>query len=312
MRDLRNFRLLEWLELLPLQHVIKEVRNDVWQRQYCTRRPAALEAFLEENAHLKDTNIVLVVAFEQPWMLDWLIHMARRNLRDGTVLVFDNSRLPQARLEIEQVCRKTSTPYLALPANSTLHVNRSHGMAMTWIYQNVVRALAPRVFEFIDHDLIPVRALEIAGRLGDQAMYGLLNVGPWGWHLWAGYCMYDYQRIANARLNFLHDFSRGLDTGGRNWQPLYRWHDRSKFRLAEIHDMDFADPVSGSTVQLQVIDQSWLHIGGIGYNDNYRLKSELSRRIAQAFDAGATWDEISASGHLKTMSWRPRIFQASY
>jgi hypothetical protein len=298
MRDLRNFRLREWLQLLPLQHGVKEVRNDVWQRHYCARRPAALTAFLDQQAHLEGSNIVLVVAFEQPWMLNWLIRMARRNVRDATVLVFDNSRRPQARSEIEQVCLETSTPYLALPANSTLHVNRSHGMAMTWIYRNVVRALEPRVFAFIDHDLIAVEPLEIAQRLGDQAMYGLPNQSPWGWHLWGGYCLYDYRQIAHAPLNFLHDFSRGLDTGGRNWRPLYRRHDPSGMRMADIHFLDVADPVSGSTFQLQVVDRSWLHIGGIGYNDNYRLKSELSHRIAQAFDDGATWDEIRASGTL--------------
>ena len=298
MRDLRNFCLREWLQLLPLQHGVKQVRNDVWQRHYCARRPAALHAFLEQHAHLKDGSIVLVVAFEQPWMLSWLIRMARRNVRDATVLVFDNSRRAQARAEIEQVCRETSTPCLALPLNGTLHVNRSHGMAMTWIYRNVVQALEPRLFAFIDHDLIAVEPLAIADRLGDQVMYGLPNQSPWGWHLWGGYCLFDYHRIAPARLNFLNDFSRGLDTGGRNWQPLYRWHDPAGMRSAGIEFLDIADAASGSTVQLQVVDRSWLHIGGIGYNDNYRLKSELSHRIAQAFDDGASWDEIRASGTL--------------
>jgi hypothetical protein len=35
---------------------------------------------------------MLVIAFEQPWVLDRLLRMAKLNLTATTVLVFDNSR----------------------------------------------------------------------------------------------------------------------------------------------------------------------------------------------------------------------------
>jgi len=110
--------------------------------------------------------------------------------------------------------------------------------------------------------------------------------------------MYDFQRVREIPLNFLHDFSRGLDTGGRNWLPLYSHYDRSKLRLADLRYVDMVDRTTGSACNLQLVDQSWLHIGGIGYNDNFRRKSDLSRWIAKAFDDGASWAEIQESKAL--------------
>src|SRR5882672_3904400 len=104
MRDLKDFSAADWLQLQPLQDGFKQLRNDIVQRVYVQRRPEALEKFLQDVAHLKGRNILLVVAFEQPWVLDWLMKMASRHLADATLLVFDNSHRSDKRTEIERVC----------------------------------------------------------------------------------------------------------------------------------------------------------------------------------------------------------------
>ncbi|MBI3529724.1 MAG: hypothetical protein HY067_17375 [Betaproteobacteria bacterium] len=267
MRYLTEFSAIEWLKLLPVQHALKQIRNDAWLALYKNNRPNKLSQFLAEYEDLADKNIALVIAFEQPWALNWLLQMANRNVSDMTVLVFDNSRNNSKRIEIEQICKQNKAPYLALPPNPTRHVNRSHGMAMTWVYHNVVRAINPRIFGFIDHDLIPVRKVSIADKLTNQPVYGLLNRGKFGfWYLWAGYCFFDYAGTKDKSINFLYDFSRDLDTGGRNWKSLYRDLDPRQLRVVSAESISMKVASIENPRLVQFVDKHWLHIGGISYN----------------------------------------------
>lgn len=305
MRNLQNFATREWLELLPLQHALKQLRNDVWLAAYERRQPGQLQAFLQRVRAFETRNVLISVAFEQPWVLGWQLRMARRHIADATVLVLDNSRRPQARQEIERVCREQDVPYLGLPVNSTRHVNRSHGMAMAWIYRNVVQQIKPRLFGYIDHDLIPLVPMSMAERVSGQPCFGMPVESRWAWQLWAGYCMFDYQAVAERPLNFLYDFSNGLDTGGRNWRSLYSRLDKQQLRFAISEMKEVCDPVTGEAAALQIVDERWLHIGGISYNDNFSSKEELCRRLAGAFDEGLDWTQVRARGQQRRKDGQP-------
>jgi hypothetical protein len=296
LRTLTNYSGSEWLQALPLKHALKQARNDVWLAAYLRRRAPLLDDFLRRNAVQKGRDVAMVIAFEQPWALGWLLDMAARHLQGTTVMVFDNSRRPEARQEIARVCSERGAPYLALPENRTTHVNRSHGMAMSWVHANVVRRLEPRFFAFLDHDLIPVRPLSLAERIGDQAFFGLPVHSAWAWQLWAGYCIYDFRRVGQVPMNFLYDFSQGLDTGGRNWRGLYRHHVRDSLRFAASEDVGVRASASGLPTAVQIIDGRWLHIGGISYNDNFVPKIEFCQRLALAFERGASWAQICDQG----------------
>jgi hypothetical protein len=283
MRYPTEFSAIEWLKLLPFQHALKQVRNDAWLAVYKNTRSNKLNQFVAEHKGLAHKNIALVIAFEQPWALNWLLQMANRNVSDMTVLVFDNSRDDSKRIEIEQVCKQNNAPYLALPRNSTRHVNRSHGMAMTWVYHNVVRAINPRIFGFIDHDLIPVRKVSVAHKLASQPVYGLLNEGKFGfWYLWAGYCFFDYVGTQGKSINFLYDFSRDLDTGGRNWKSLYRDLDRRQLRVASAENVSMKVASIEIPRLVQFVDEHWLHIGGISYNSPDHI--EFFKGLENIFD----------------------------
>lgn len=287
MRYLTEFSPLDWLQMLPVQHALKQVRNDAWLAVYKNKRAEKLGPFLAEHEDLADKNIALVIAFEQPWALNWLLRMANRNVADMTVLVFDNSRNESKRIEIEQVCKRNKAPYLALPPNSSRHVNRSHGMAMTWVYHNVVRAISPRIFGFIDHDLIPVRKASIADRIADQPLYGLVNVGKFGfWSLWAGYSFFDYAVSKDKTINFLYDFSRDLDTGGRNWESLYRDLDRRNLRFASFDYVSTKVPGIDEPRKAQYVDGNWLHLGGMGYGGDTLDRLAFFAGLEKLFDEG--------------------------
>ena len=104
---------------------------------------------------------------------------------------------------------------------------------MSWIYSNVIKTLKPKIFGFIDHDLIPVSPIDFSKAINSRHFYGRITGNKSGyWSLWAGYCLFDFNYLENKKINFLYDFTRGLDTGGRNWESLYS--------IFQKNELDFA------------------------------------------------------------------------
>jgi hypothetical protein len=295
MRRLKDYSRREWLRNKPLDHLLIQLANDGLQSAFRAMRPRGLKTFLQNCAQLQGKTIGLVIAYEQPWTLDWLLRAASRNIADMTLLVFDNSRKKSSRVAIQRVCRQAGTPYLGLPPNPTKHPNRSHGMAMTWVYHNVVKKIRPRIFTYIDHDLIPMETIQMGPILGDQPCYGLPNVSLWGRSLWAGYCSYNFSAVADLPLNFLNDFSNGLDTGGRNWHCLYRNFDWTRLRSACVEKVPVKDPLTGESRDLTVVDNRWLHLGGASYHAGFRSQRAFFESIAKASDEGATLSSLTAA-----------------
>ena len=293
MLKLSEFSVKDWLKLRPLDVAFKQVRNDVWLKYYVNQKPAELSQFLADNRHLAGKNIAIVVAFEQPWAVNWLLQMAKKNLINTTVLVFDNSHKTTARAELAAVCKQNGVAYLALPMNRTKHVNRSHGMAMSWIYDNVINSIQPKIFAFIDHDLIPVSEVDFEKRLGKQPFFGgLTSLYGQYWSLWAGYCIFDFSITQSKSLNFLYDFSRGLDTGGRNWDSLYSQYDKAHIQFAKKEFVPLRLDENQNQQVVEIMDKHWMHIGSISHNDGFRHKFDFFNQLAPALQLDANWQRF--------------------
>ena len=293
MLKLSEFSVKDWLKLRPLDVAFKQVRNDVWLKYYVNQKTAELSQFLTDNSHLAGRNIAIVVAFEQPWAVNWLLQMAKKNLMNTTVLVFDNSHKTAARAELAAVCKQNGTPYLALPMNRTKHVNRSHGMAMSWIYDNVINIIQPKLFAFIDHDLIPVSEVDFEERLANQQFFGRAGGKfPHYWSLWAGYCIFIYAAFKHQPLNFLYDFSRGLDTGGRNWDSIYSHFDKAQIYFASRTYKNLKLPTVENYTKVEFVDECWIHMGSISYNDGFRNKLDFFEALARAMQIDANWQRF--------------------
>lgn len=293
MRGPSEFSAREWLLLKPFHNALRQIRNDLFLRRYLRATNPELRRFLEQHRHLRGRNLVVAIAFERPWVIDWLLRMAKRNLRNAELIIVDNSRFPKERAEIEAVCRKHGTPYLTLPPYKTHHVNRSHGMAMSWIVQNLFRPLEPNLFAFIDHDLIPVAPVDFAELMGDQPVYGLFKPGLGSyWHLWAGYCAYRLADFPAKGANFLYDFCRDLDTGGRLWTSVYSRLDRKELRFADDRRVELKPPGIDQSASVQIIDHCWMHFEGIGYNDNFEKRGAFFAAMEEALESGRPWQEL--------------------
>ena len=290
MRSLKNYSLREWMRIKPIDHFLIQICNDILQYGFRQIKTKRLNQFISDNKSLQNKDIGIIIAYESPHTISLLLKSAKLNLLKGNLIVVDNSRNKNSRLEIENICHKYDIPYFPLPPNPTKHSNRSHGMAMTWAYYNIVKELAPQSFTYLDHDLILMEKLELGRNLDDQPFFGAPKDGRWAWSLWAGYCSFLFSAVRELPLNFLNDFSKGLDTGGRNWPCLYEHFDRNRLRLAvrkrmEIMDGDIPQPV-------QIVDDAWIHIGGASYSGRFREKQEFFERLADAAESGVTLQSL--------------------
>jgi hypothetical protein len=296
MRTLTEFSAAEWLRLKPIPTAFRQLRNDLLLSAYLRRRSPELSGFLKNLEAQGDRNLVIAVAFERPWIIDWLLRMAARNLRNATLVIMDNSRFPKERGEISAVCARHGVPYLPLPAYRTRHVNRSHGMAMSWIVRNVVAPLRPGIFSFIDHDLIPVAPVDFSELMTGQPVYGLFKKGHGqSWHLWAGYCAFRSSQFPFGRANLLYDFCRDLDTGGRLWDTLYSGLDRKSLRFAKDAREPLRPSGSDQPAGVQILDDRWIHFEGIGYNDNFQKRGAFFESMAAALESGRPWQDLKVS-----------------
>jgi hypothetical protein len=277
-RSLANYTLREWLVLKPAVHRFKRVRNRATMVAYCRTGNRIRDAFLAANPGLHGADVAVAIAFNTPWCIDFWIRSMRANVPGCRLVVADNSSRREARAEIAALSHAAGVAYLSLPRNPVRSPNRSHGLALNWVYRQVIRRLAPRMFAFIDHDLFPVEPFDLAATVAKQPVYGLHKESPWqgAWSLWAGYCVFDYQAIAGYDVDFTYDGPLLLDTGGLNWPGLYRHLDPAGFRFCSTSTLSFRDPASGQKLSFARLD-TFLHYGGASYRQEAYLEARRAR-----------------------------------
>jgi hypothetical protein len=253
---------------------LKNLRNHFQSFIYCKLGKRRAKLFLQSNNwSCQKKHLLVVIAFERPKVLEILLYALSKFFPTYEILVCDNSRTKNLRDAIEGVASSFNIHYLGLPNNITRHPNRSHALALNWVSRNLLQNLSFEWVGFIDHDLIPLRRPALETRM-DAALkqnifcFGHINHGKANyWNLWSGYAFFHSSLIKQTKLNFLYDFSRGLDTGGMNWSLVYR----------RISDVDLAAVETrlirvslelGDTENFRIIDDAWIHLGSYGHKHN--------------------------------------------
>lgn len=275
MRDLNQYSRREWLTGVPAVIGFKEVRDAFLRELFCRQRPAGLDRFLADHAHLAGGRFVATIAFEQAWLIRHFAEHMHRHLPGVAVIVADNSRSDAGAREIERACVETGVSYIKLPANPIRNINRSHGNALNWTWRHVIRPLKPRVFAFLDHDIFPRAPVDMDALLGDQDFYGhVMDRGERGWAIWAGYSFYRFAALEPLTLDFNPDMDRHLVAGGRNYGPLFRRYDMTRLRFASFRRVT-TTLSSGVVMHTEEID-GWTHFGGASYHgDKMRARDYL-------------------------------------
>jgi hypothetical protein len=282
MRDLRDYTLHDWRRLRPLGHAYKTAIYRASTAWHVRRRSAGLASVVSRVRAESRTALAVTIAFEAPWAIRHQIAAARRFLADATLVVCDNSRNEDAAREIEAVCREAGAAYLRLPLDSSKKGSRSHAMAINWAYRNLVCAVAPACFAFLDHDLFPTKPVRFAALVERQPIYGRVRTAAHRWFLWAGFCVFDGRYAASPMLDFSQDWFNGLDTGGANYRLLYRSLDRAVMTFATLRTEEHCDPMTGARVPVEFVDD-WLHLTNVsGWDAERKLDPPLLERVVVA------------------------------
>lgn len=298
MRELIKYTPQEWFKLTPLKHMYKHARNRLVSTIYTKKKAGCMSCSME---HLIDIDFpVVAIAYEQPWAIEVLVKLWRINVSGAVLIIADNSKSDGARAEMADICRRHEVCYIGLPSNMTKHPNRSHALAMQWVFNNIIHKLDYDNFGFIDHDLFPVKKLSLEKIVDDQIVFGQekarSRTDPGAWTVWAGYCFFNRSLLGKVMLNFMYDISRDLDTGGMNYEVVYRRISKSGYSFAEVNRTTIADENGNQLASnLQEVDGAWFHVGTIGYSKSAEERIAVAKRIAEMLLGGAKWSAMKSA-----------------
>lgn len=277
MRVLSDYSASEWLKAVPLAQRLRRARNVLVDRVYRDRRAEGQDALVERLAACDAPALAFTVAFNMPGAISLLADAMARFVPRSALVVCDNSTDPAARETVSSFCRERGIFYCALPPSpyrGARNGSRSHAVALNWVTHNLVRPAAPKVFAFIDHDLVPLAPADLAALVAGQPCYGLVRHSERGdapWYLWPGYSVFDFEVVRDFALDFGTDTPLTLDTGGQNWTRLYRHLDLAQMRQAlrrRVFLDDLVLPKGGASTERRgsmLVDETWFHIGGAGH-----------------------------------------------
>jgi hypothetical protein len=291
-RPIATYTASEWSRLRPLTQGYKTWLWDRTDRRHAARPPDSAEAMSQLLKQLSGRNVVASIAFNVPWTIRWQLRFAARYLENAAFLVADNSTNPDARAAIGKLCADAGIAYLALPPNpyrETRHASRSHGLALNWVYRNIIGELRPAAWGFFDHDLFPTQPFHPLRRLRGQPFYGDLESRPGGRYLWPGFCLFSADADAELPLDFRQDWFMGLDTGGMNAGLLARHTDLAKLAFAQRRSIGARRNLAVTIDEIDWFDDC-VHIGNASgwYRSNAEREPALDVLLQQIYDGVLT------------------------
>jgi hypothetical protein len=268
MRPLGEYTANDWRRLRPVGHWVKTQRYRM-QRESYVRRPARFA--LTDTASMRGRRIITTIAFEDPEAISIQARLLARFVPDAVYIVADMSMNQGSADEIRSIAEKLSIPYVRLPKSPLLrreHASRIHGLALNWTWRNVIRPIEPEAFGFIDHDIYPTSPDDPFCKLQLQPIYGSIRQIGERWFLWAGFAMFRFAFVKDLPLDFGQDWFNGLDTGGANWNVLFRDLDRTQLRFADTRFEPFKPGIDSGAGQIQWCD-TWLHEVGLARREGF-------------------------------------------
>lgn len=219
--------------------------------------------------------MLVSIAFNNPDLVEYQLRLLRKNCLDNyLMLICDNSNNNSRSKEIHEVCKRYKASYIKLPV--TLypeHPSQSHGSAINWTHLNIVRKYKPKVFGILDHDIFPVKKVSIIKRMQQKPLYGVKETKGEKWYLWPGFSFYDNGFLKFKKVDFRP--TEGLDTGGSNWQSIYRKLDKNVPIFAKVNLMKVGLGNDKQEDKVQIVDDSWVHL----INGSNWAKKDMSTKF---------------------------------
>ncbi len=279
-KRLSEYGVHDYLRLRPLLHLAKTIGYRRTDRRYF-RLPAQFGDEAAVRRSIAGRRVLVTIAFNDPEVLGWQARLVRDLVATDRHLIADNSSSDAMSIENARIAEREACSYLRLPPNPWTGRNpsRSHGLALNWVWRRILKPGAPEAFGFLDADIFPTAACDPFKPLEEHAFYGDKRWAGQRWFLWAGYCFFRYGAVAREPLDFGLDWFIGLDTGGANWQALYRHVDPLSLPDRPLREVAALSDVALRDAYFEWRGD-WLHEVGLAGNVAIKhRKRESARRI---------------------------------
>lgn len=267
-RAFSDYSRADWKRLRPLTEGVKTFRYHAVDRLYRMRRARVGDAAAVARA-IGGRKALFTIAFEDPEAIGWQAALVRHFVPGALHVIVDNSLDDDVALEIERASQQQGVAYIRAPRNPWPAPSRSHGIALNWVWHNIVRPGKPEAFGLLDDDLFPTASDDPFANLSTQEVFGFVRSAapPHAarWFLWAGFCMMRFSAVRDLDLDFGQDWFLGLDTGGGNWRVLYRHLDLASLAQPLVREVPYRDGIEARQGPFQWLG-TWLHeVGQMGH-----------------------------------------------
>jgi len=250
--------------------------------------------------------LLITVAYNDECLIEKQIELVRSKVIDPEYrhIVIDNSLMRKKRKFIKSVCMQHDIEYVAIPFFITFlfhyQIAISHGAALNWMYYHYLQYKKPFRFALLDHDLFPVRDVDMAQLLGQRDFYGVSRVFGEEWYLWPGFCVFNYD-VFIRKPDFLpiHTARNFLDTGGGNYRRFYCKYDIQDVEFPSVQTLRIKNSKELTrrcdiyhSDYVQIIDDKWLHL--INGSNYARIKGKDDFIKGVLADIGSFYSEISS------------------
>ena len=152
---------------------------------------------------------IIVVAFNEPELILLQWNFMKKFCKDDyEYFVIDNSNESDSAENIFSFCKKNKINYIRLPKNPGYDGSISHGLALNWTYNNLIKIFHPISFGIMDSDFFPTKSFSIKpyleinnewGIVTNRRFFKLFTV----WYLWVGCAFFKSEKFRNKDPNFV-------------------------------------------------------------------------------------------------------------
>lgn len=231
------------------------------------RTPARLRTGPELGRASEGTDATLiVVAFNEPQLVEWQLAAIQQHFSDSHVLVIaDNSTDASAPEKLQLIAKRYGAVYVSLPRTSPKSPSDSHGLALNWVHRNLLPSARSTYVAFLDHDIFPIRTASYRDLMQYNATYGRIRRHGKYSYYWPGFFLFRTDFFVNGA-DFRPHPQYG-DTGAANWPRYYSDGAQDRLKACEFRNVDL-EVLKGSRIDenldpigryFELIDEKWVH-----------------------------------------------------